>query len=37
MSRFDLPDNFIDNLEALIRRTRAKLKKVQTEASSSTS
>jgi hypothetical protein len=37
MSRFDLPDNFIDNPEALIRRTRAKLKKVQTEASSSTS
>jgi hypothetical protein len=37
MSRFDLPDNFIDNLESLIRRTRAKLKKVQTEASSSTS
>jgi hypothetical protein len=37
MSRFDLPDNFIDNLEALIRRMRAKPKKVQTEASSSTS
>jgi hypothetical protein len=37
MSRFDLPDNFINNPEALIRRTRAKLKKVQTEASSSTS
>jgi hypothetical protein len=37
MSRFDFPDNFIDNPEALIRRTRAKLKKVQIEASSSTS
>jgi hypothetical protein len=37
MSRFDLPDNFIDNLEALIRTMRAKLKKVQTKASSSTS
>jgi hypothetical protein len=37
MSRFDLVDNFIDNPEALIRRTRAKLKKVQTEASSSSS
>jgi hypothetical protein len=37
MSRFDLLDNFIDNLEALIRRMRAKLKNVQTEASSSTS
>jgi hypothetical protein len=35
MNRFDLPDNFIDNLEALIRGTRAKLKKVQVEASSS--
>jgi hypothetical protein len=28
MNKFDLPDNFVDNLEALIRRTRAKLKKV---------
>jgi hypothetical protein len=37
MSRFDLLDNFIDNPEALIRRTRAKLKNVHTEASSSTS
>jgi hypothetical protein len=35
MNRFDLLDNFIDNPEALIRRTRAKLKNVQTEASSS--
>jgi hypothetical protein len=37
MSWFDLPDNFINNPVALIRRTRAKLKKVQIEASSSTS
>jgi hypothetical protein len=37
MSRFDLLDNFINNPETLIRRTRAKLKKVQTKASSSTS
>jgi hypothetical protein len=37
MSRFDLPDNFIDNPKALIRRTSAKLKKVQIDASSSTS
>jgi hypothetical protein len=37
MSRFDLLDNFIDNPEPLIRRTRAKLKKVQIEASLSTS
>ena len=28
MISFDLPTNYIDNLEALIRRTRAKLKKV---------
>jgi hypothetical protein len=29
MSKFDLLDNFINNPEALIRRTRAKLKKVR--------
>ena len=28
MTGFDLPTNYIDDLEALIRRTRAKLKKV---------
>ena len=28
MIGFDLPTNYIDDLEALIRRTRAKLKKV---------
>ena len=28
MTSFDLPTNYIDDLEALIRRTRAKLKKV---------
>jgi predicted nucleic acid-binding Zn ribbon protein len=39
MNRFDLLDNFIDDPEALIRRTRAKLKQVQaaTTTSSSTS
>jgi predicted nucleic acid-binding Zn ribbon protein len=39
MNRFDLSDNFIDDPEALIRRTRAKLKKVRaaTTTSSSTS
>jgi hypothetical protein len=38
MNRFDLLDNFIDNPEALIRRTRAKLKKVRaTRATSSSS
>jgi hypothetical protein len=29
MKRFDLLDNFINNPEALIRRMRAKLKKVR--------
>ena len=29
MTCFDLPTNYIEDLEALIRRTRAKLKKVQ--------
>jgi hypothetical protein len=33
MNRFDLPDDFIDNLEALFRRTRAKLKKAQASSS----
>jgi hypothetical protein len=33
MNRFDLPNNFIDNLEALFRRTRAKLKKAQASSS----
>jgi hypothetical protein len=33
MNRFDLLDNFIDNLEALFRRTRAKLKKAQASSS----
>jgi hypothetical protein len=35
MSRFDHPDNFINNSELLFRRTRAKLKRVQAETSSS--
>jgi hypothetical protein len=35
MSRFGHPDNFIDNLELLFRRVRAKLKRVQAETSSS--
>jgi hypothetical protein len=34
MSRFGHLDNFIDNLELLFRRVRAKLKRVQTETSS---
>ena len=34
MTRFDLLDNFIENPEALIRRTRAKLKKVHASSSS---
>jgi hypothetical protein len=33
MNRFDLLDSFIDNPEALFRRTRAKLKKVQASSS----
>jgi hypothetical protein len=28
MTDFDLPTNYVEDLEALIRRTRAKLKKV---------
>jgi hypothetical protein len=28
MTSFDLPTNYVEDLEALIRRTRAKLKKV---------
>jgi hypothetical protein len=35
MNKFDLLDNFIDDPEALIRRTRAKLKRVQSSSSSS--
>jgi hypothetical protein len=35
MSWFGRPDNFIDNLELLFRRARAKLKRVQTDTSSS--
>jgi hypothetical protein len=35
MNRFDLSDNFIDDPEALTRRPRAKLKRVQSSASSS--
>jgi hypothetical protein len=35
MNRFDLPNNFIDDPEALITRTRAKLKRVQSSSSSS--
>jgi hypothetical protein len=35
MSRFGRPDNFIDNLELLFGRARAKLKRVQVETSSS--
>jgi hypothetical protein len=37
MNRFDLPDNFIDNLEALIRMMRAKLKKVRAAIATSSS
>jgi hypothetical protein len=37
MNRFDLPDNFINNLEALIKRTRAKLKKVRAATTTSSS
>jgi hypothetical protein len=37
MSRFDHPDNFIDNPELLFRRARAKLKRVQADPSSSSS
>jgi hypothetical protein len=33
MTRFDLPENFIEDPEALIRRTRAKLKKVRVSSS----
>ena len=33
MNRFDLPDNFVENPEALIRRTKAKLKKVTSSSS----
>ena len=29
MNRFDLPDNFLDNLETLIRKTKAKLRRNQ--------
>jgi len=35
MIRFDLPDNFIDNLETLIRKTKAKLRRNQLTSSSS--
>jgi hypothetical protein len=35
MSRFGCPDNFIENLELLFRRARAKLKRVQADTSSS--
>jgi hypothetical protein len=28
MHSFDLPENFVENPEALLRRTKAKLKKV---------
>jgi hypothetical protein len=35
MCRFGHPDNFIDNPELLFRRARAKLKRVQADASSS--
>jgi len=34
MSRFDLPDNFIDNLETLISKTKAKLTRNQPTSSS---
>jgi hypothetical protein len=33
MTRFDLPENFVEDLEVLIRRTRAKLKKVRVSSS----
>ena len=36
MNKFDLPENFVENPKALIRRTRAKLRRV-IEPSSSTS
>jgi len=35
MNRFDLPDNFIDNLETLIRKIKAKLRRNQSTSSSS--
>jgi hypothetical protein len=35
MSWFGCPDNFIDNLELLFRRARAKLKRVEADTSSS--
>ena len=28
MTSFDLPTNYVENLEALLRRTKAKLKKI---------
>ena len=34
MTGFNLPTNYVEDLEALIRRTRAKLKKVHTSSSS---
>jgi len=35
MSRFDLPNNFVDNPETLIRKTKAKLRRNQSTSSSS--
>jgi len=35
MNRFDLPDNFVDNLETLIRKTKAKLRRNQLTSSTS--
>jgi len=35
MNRFDLPNNFIDNLETLIRKTKAKLRRNQSTSSTS--
>jgi len=35
MNRFDLPNNFIDNLEILIRKTKAQLRRNQSTSSTS--
>jgi len=35
MNKFDLLDNFVDNLETLIRKTKAKLRRNQSTSSTS--
>jgi len=35
MNRFDLPNNFFDNLETLIRKTKARLRRKQSTSSTS--